>query len=355
MNGKASFERSAVVRRPMSSRERGPWTVSSVVPAVTSVTVTNSPSSTCRSIQGAIRRWMRSVTTSRYFVSASRVTVRSAMIPPAALSHCVYTIRPTGTDTSFAQTRLRTRSASRPWTRNLAMIDMSSTPTASRTARCSAAWRSNAPFLPHPCGRAGLRPSTSNHSGYSQPELTPKCAPPAASRSWITDRRTFRAVFPCQVGNAASPNRTPSCSTARSPRNRRVVSCGCVRSTVMPVTSTGGTPSWIHCAVTLPTPPLSRIPSELSPHATKNPRSSGASPSWGITSGVNDSGPQNIVRTPASWSDGKRSIAALRYGPTRSQSGGRLANWTSRGVPSSDQAAATGSNRPTRIPPPSSR
>jgi hypothetical protein len=36
------------------------------------------------------------------------------MIPPAASSHGVYTIRPMGTDTSLAHTRFNARSASRP-------------------------------------------------------------------------------------------------------------------------------------------------------------------------------------------------------------------------------------------------
>ncbi len=102
-------------------------------------------------------------------------------------------------------------------------------------------------------------------------------------------------------------------------------------------------------------PPLNRMPRLFMPAATKKLRSSGASPSCGIMSGVNDSGPQNIVRTPASRSDGKRPIASSRYGPTRSQSGSSDAKATSRGTLSRDHAAALGSNRPTRIPPPSSR
>ena len=89
MYGKASLDMSALVSDAISSRDRGPWTVISVVPAVTSVTVTNSPSWVWRSIHGAIRRCVISATTSRNRCSARRVTVRSAMIPPASLSHCV--------------------------------------------------------------------------------------------------------------------------------------------------------------------------------------------------------------------------------------------------------------------------
>ena len=47
-----------------------------------------------------------------------------------------------------------------------------------------------APALWHAPGSSR---STSNHSGYSQPDDAVKCAPPAASRSWMTERRTLRA------------------------------------------------------------------------------------------------------------------------------------------------------------------
>ena len=234
------------------------------------------------------------------------------------------------------------------------MSDMSSMPTASRTVRCSSAWIANEALRPHACPRSGCGRGA-NHSGYSQPDDTAKRAPASARRSWMTDRRTFRAEVGCQVGNAASPNRAPNCSTVRSLRNRRLVSKTWVRSTLSPVMSTGGTPSTIHCAVRLPTPPLSRIPREFMPAATKYPRSSGDSPRCGEWSDVKLSGPQNIVRTPASCRDGKRSMAFERYGPIRSQSVGRLANATSAAIPSSDHGPATGSNSPTRMPPPSSR
>src|SRR5215472_7383230 len=121
------------------------------------------------------------------------------------------------------------------------------------------------------------------------------------------------------------------------------------------VASSGGTPSTIQCAIMLPTPPPDRIPSEFSPAATQYPSSSGAGPSSGRTSLVNDSGPQKNVRTPVSASDGIRSIARARYGSVRSQSGGSLPNEKPRGTPSSDHGAPTGSNRPTSIPSPSGR
>src|SRR5262249_27058144 len=130
---------------------------------------------------------------------------------------------------------------------------------------------------------------------------------------------------------------------------------GAVRSMATAVASTGGTPSTIQCATMSPTPPPDRIPSEFRPAATQYPSSSGAGPSRGRTSLVNDSGPQKNVRTPVSASDGIRSIALARYGSIRSQFGGSLPNANSRGTPSSDHGAPTGSHRPPRNAPPSRR
>ncbi len=70
---------------------------------------------------------------------------------------------------------------------------------------------------------------------------------------------------------------------------------------------------------------------------------------------MNDSGPQKNVRTPVSARHGIRSIALARYGSIRSQSGGSLPNANSRGTPSSDQGAPTGSKSPTSMPSPSGR
>ncbi len=81
----------------------------------------------------------------------------------------------------------------------------------------------------------------------------------------------------------------------------------------------------------------------------------GASPTAGIRSGVNDSGPQKNVRTPASRVTGTRAIATSRNGAIRSQSGFNVVNDAVGGMPSTAHAAARGSKRPTIIPPPSSR
>ena len=182
-----------------------------------------------------------------------------------------------------------------------------------------------------------------------------KSAPCAASRSCSTERRTFRAYRGRHVGNAASPNRLPSSSFVRVSRNERFPMNGIVRSSEIPVTSIGGSSSTIHWATSDPMPPDSRIPSEFSPHAAKKPRSSGASPTSGPLSAVNDSGPQKKVLMPASCRRGKRSIASDRNPPIRSQSGGSTANPRSCGMRSRDHGAASGSNRPTRMPPASSR
>ena len=81
----------------------------------------------------------------------------------------------------------------------------------------------------------------------------------------------------------------------------------------------------------------------------------GASPTAGARSGVNDSGPQKKVRMPTVSTTGTREIARSTNGPIRSQSGGISPNEKSRGMPSTFHAAATGSKRPTIMPPPSSR
>ena len=66
----------------------------------------------------------------------------------------------------------------------------------------------------------------------------------------------------------------------------------------MPVTSTGGTPSTIQCARTIPVPAPLRMPSEFMPQATQRFRSSGVGPTSGARSGVKLSGPQNSFLTP---------------------------------------------------------
>ncbi|CAB4752872.1 unannotated protein [freshwater metagenome] len=164
-----------------------------------------------------------------------------------------------------------------------------------------------------------------------------------------------RALCWWKVGNEPSPKRTPSCSTVRSVRNRRLFSKGSARSIENPAISTGQMPSTIQLAMTLPTPPPRRMPTELSPAATNMPSTSGGGPSIGSTSAVKLSGPQNRVRIPASDRLGIRSIAFSRNGVIRSQSGGIVPNANSSGAPFGCQGAATGSKRPTSMPSPSSR
>ena len=83
------------------------------------------------------------------------------------------------------------------------------------------------------------------------------------------------------------------------------------------------------------------MPREFSPHAAKNPRSSGTSPSSGPLSGVKLSGPQKNWRMPASCSAGKRSIAVGEE-PGQCDPSPAAARRT-RGPPGSDRA--------TRAPP----
>ncbi len=70
---------------------------------------------------------------------------------------------------------------------------------------------------------------------------------------------------------------------------------------------------------------------------------------------MKDSGPQKNFRIPTLAVTGTRAIARSTNGPIRSQSGVISPNEKSRGMPSTRQAAASGSKRPTIMPPPSSR
>ena len=165
--GNASFDRSAVVRRDNTSRDRGPWTVSSVRAVVMSVIATYAPPSAWRRSHASIRRWITSAPTTTNASSFIRVTVTSVQIPAFGVSHCVYTIVPTGRSIRLTLTFSSRSSAPGPWTRIFAMNDMSITPTASRTARCSTAPASNAWSRPHVGGRSCDTPSSTNHSGTS--------------------------------------------------------------------------------------------------------------------------------------------------------------------------------------------
>ena len=70
---------------------------------------------------------------------------------------------------------------------------------------------------------------------------------------------------------------------------------------------------------------------------------------------MKDSGPQKNLRMPAVAVHGTRLIARSRNGAIRSQSGVISPKPKAGGMPSTPQAAASGSNRPTINPPPSSR
>ena len=76
-------------------------------------------------------------------LSASRVTVTSATVPPRSSHHGVYTTAPTGRSTSLADTRWSSVSAPGPVTSILPNELTSMIPACSRTARPSATTRSN--------------------------------------------------------------------------------------------------------------------------------------------------------------------------------------------------------------------
>ncbi len=104
-------------------------------------------------------------------------------------------------------------------------------------------------------------------------------------------------------------------------------------------TSSPGSPSTIQSAMIRPMPPAPAMPWAQKPHATKKPRSSGASPRMNSPSGVNASGPliRRTISAPATA--GTRRTAPSSSGAKRSQSGGRSLWLKSAGTPSSPHGA----------------
>ncbi len=240
------------------------------------------------------------------------------------------------------------------------MIDMSSMPTASRTARCSAGLVVEG-GVAAPALRAspGACPSTSNHSGYSQPDWSREVG--ARGGQPVVDRRSDGRCAPsqgCHDREGRVAEQRAQLLHRRSRRNRRArLGDGWVRS--------DGEARDVHRRHARRDPlgdeaaeprPRAGCPGCSVPAATKKLRSSGASPRAGRCPAVKLSGPQNIVRTPASRKRREASHRARRgTGRSGPSPASRLANATSLGTESSDQASAIGSNRPTRMPPPSSR
>ena len=111
-----------------------------------------------------------------------------------------------------------------PCTMNLAIRLMSRTPTSSRMARCSRPTSSKDACRAKSSVVAGWVPSVSCHSANSQPTEELKCRRRLpAGHGHRAPHVPGGAGF--HVGHTASPNRTPSCSTVRSLRNRRDDSC----------------------------------------------------------------------------------------------------------------------------------
>src|SRR6266545_4192340 len=181
-NGNAALDMSCVVTEASSSRERGPWMLICAYAPVTSVTNAWA-SPRCRRSQVSACRCVLSEATTQNRSSSSLVTVRSASIVPPSLSHWVYVMTPASPLTRLAEIRSSARPASRPWTRNFDMNDMSMRITPSRAARCSASQWGNQ--LCRPQDRAsttGRTPSGAYQSGLSQPDTSLKYAPRSTSR-----------------------------------------------------------------------------------------------------------------------------------------------------------------------------
>ena len=102
--------------------------------------------------------------------------------------------------------------------------------------------------------------------------------------------------------------------------------------------SHSGSPSTIHSAMTLPTPPAPASPCAQKAAATQKPFTA-VGPSRYSPSGVKPSGPLSSVTASADSSTGTRRIAFSRRGVNRSQSGGSTLLLKSPGIPSRAQGA----------------
>ena len=123
--------------------------------------------------------------TTRNDSSPTRVTVRSASMPPPSLSSWVYTARPTSPATSFAHSRDSAAAAPGPRTSILANDDWSNSAAASRAARHSAPMAGDQNSPAQPRGRSDSSPAPAlepNQFTRSQPAFSPNSASSAASR-----------------------------------------------------------------------------------------------------------------------------------------------------------------------------
>ena len=147
--------------------------------------------------------------TSRKRSGPSRVTVRSAWIPPRLSSSCVYTIEPTARSMSFPATPWRKAQAPGPTTSSFANDVSSNSAAAPRVARASAAIAGDQWRPAQPRGRrrsSAARPPKrgssalgSNQLGRSQPDFSPKTAPRSARTSYVGDVRSGRPASPLLV------------------------------------------------------------------------------------------------------------------------------------------------------------
>ncbi len=138
----------------------------------------------------------------------SRMIVRSARKPPSASSSDVYTTRPTLTSIWATAADCTTSSAPGPVTSRTANADRSTSPQASRMARCSALMTGDHQRASHSAvrsiSRPSYRPSSSSLQAYqfgrSQPAVSMNTAPSARSRSCMGGSRTPRCDSHCSAG-----------------------------------------------------------------------------------------------------------------------------------------------------------
>lgn len=118
---------------------------------------------------------------------------------PESLNHWVYVIL-SSASTRAVERRISAAPAPEPVTSNFAMKLRSSSPTPSRTARCSAAHRSDQAGIPQVGVAGGGLAAPAYHCGLSHPETSRRCPPAATRRSCTGECRIPRAEVSCLPG-----------------------------------------------------------------------------------------------------------------------------------------------------------
>ena len=129
-------------------------------------------------------------------------------MPPRSFNHCVYTILPGATSTSFAQTRFSTRAASGTFEAEFGEGGLIEEP----HGAADAAVFVGAVFEPVLAAIAvlvdrGFTPAGAYQLARSQPNASPKHAPASPNRSCTADLRTPRAVSYWRKGQCVAYSR----------------------------------------------------------------------------------------------------------------------------------------------------